>query len=108
MLKKFTVSDPVYFHSDWQDSSVSQLKLQGLTIDEIYENLIRSLDPKLFSKRTGETLKDCISRYMKFKSLDEERTYLRKKMSKEIQTNRKVDIKEQIKQLNSQIEELEK
>lgn len=28
-------------------------------------------------------------------------------MSKEIQTNRKVDIKEQIKQLNSQIEELE-
>lgn len=107
-VKKFTVSDPVYFHSDWQDSSVIQLKLQGLTIDEIYENLIRSLDPKLFSKRTGETLKDCISRYMKFKSLDEERTYLRKKMSKEIQTNRKVDIKEQIKQLNSQIEELEK
>lgn len=46
-VKKFTVSDPVYFHSDWQDSSVIQLKLQGLTIDEIYENLIRSLDPKL-------------------------------------------------------------
>lgn len=107
-VKKFTVSAPVYFHSDWKESSLVQLKLQGLTIDEIYENLIRSLEPKLFSKRPDESLKDCVLRYTKFKSLDEERTNLRKKMSKEIQTNRKVDIKEQIKQLNSQIEELEK
>lgn len=49
-VKKFTVSDPVYFHSDWKESSLVQLKLQGLTTDEIYENLIRSLDPKLFQR----------------------------------------------------------
>lgn len=105
--KSFNVTEPIYFHTEWKNRDSIKLNLQGISIDDIYENLIRYIQPKLFNRRQEESLKQCISRFNEYEARDNERCVLRNKMDKEIQINRKIEIKEQIKKLNSQIKELQ-
>ena len=106
-VKEFKVTEPVYFHTDWQKRKTLGLFLEGMSIDDVYENLIRYVEPKMFKRRPDEALKQCINRFKEYQSVDKERSQLRKKMNNEIQTNRKLKIKEQIKKLNAKIKELQ-
>ena len=106
-VKEFKVTEPAYFHTDWQKRETLGLFLEGMSIDDVYENLIRYVEPKMFKRRPDEALKQCINRFKEYQSVDKERSQLRKKMNNEIQTNRKLKIKEQIKKLNAKIKELQ-
>ena len=52
-----------YYHTDWQDEAALSLRLEGLTLDAVYENLVRqiagsSLDPETENPELslGETI----------------------------------------------------
>ena len=49
-VKEFKVTEPVYFHTDWQKRKTLGLFLEGMSIDDVYENLIRYLFRSLLIK----------------------------------------------------------
>lgn len=102
----FSVSLSDYFVSDWLESEDISLEIKGLSLDEVYKNWLRELEPELSSYDVTADLSKIIEIHSQIKSLNMEKEKLKAKMKKEIQTNRMFDIKEQIKELNSKINEL--
>lgn len=104
--ESFSVSISDYFISDWLESEDISLEIKGLSLDEVYKNWIKKLEPELSSYNATADFSKIIEIHSQITSLNMEKEKLKIKMKKEIQTNRMFAIKEQIKGINSKINEL--
>ena len=104
--ESFSVSLSDYFVSDWLESEDISLEIKGLSLDEVYKNWLKELEPELSSYNAISDFSKIIEIHSQIKSLNMEKERLKTKMKKEIQTNRMFAIKEQIKVINSKINEL--
>ena len=63
-----------YYHTDWLEEEELPLKLEGLTVDKVYENFVRQIaGDKLQAENAEESLKDSVAR-------DEQRQALQKQI----------------------------
>lgn len=95
-----------YFHSDWYEPSNLIFKLEGLDLDTVYENLVRSIAGDVLQKpeEKDETLKESVERQNLRQNLQKQIEKLRKKIFKEKQINKQFELSNQLKKLQRQLD----
>ena len=94
-----------YYRTDWVAEENLPLHLEGLTIDAVYENLIRQIAGDSLTGDESTTLKESVEQQKQREQLEKQIATLEAKMKKEKQLNRKMELKAEIKKLQSGLEE---
>lgn len=95
-----------YYHTDWVTEETFSLRIDGLNIDMVYENLVRQIAGDALLKENNESLKETVERRSAQEKLEKEITKLRAKVRKEKQFNRQVELNKQLKTLVKKLEEI--
>ena len=95
-----------YYHTDWVTEESFSLRIDGLNMDTIYENLVRQIAGDTLAQENGESLKDTVERQAAREKLSKEIERLRAKIRREKQFNRQIELNAQLKQLIKKLEEL--
>ncbi len=94
-----------YYHTDWLEESALPLKLDGLNIEQVYENFVRQIAGEALSG-TSETLKESVERDERRKELQKQIAVLQVKVWRERQLNKQVQLNAELKRLKKELEEL--
>lgn len=95
-----------YYHTDWVTEESFSLRIEGLNMDTIYENLVRQIAGGELAKENNESLKETVERQIAREKLLKDIEKLRAKVRKEKQFNRQVEMNRELKRLNKELEEL--
>jgi len=96
-----------YYHTDWLDEDALPLKLEGLSIDAIYENFVRQIAGEtLSSESSQETLKESVERDLQKQELQKQIAVLQGKIKKEKQLNKQMQMNSELKKLKKQLNEI--
>ena len=80
-----------YYHTEWLAEDELPLKLEGLSVDAVYENFVRQIaGDKLKSEATGESLKESVARDEQKQALQKQIDTLKAKIRKEKQLNKQM------------------
>lgn len=94
-----------YYHTDWLEESALPLKLDGLNVEQVYENFVRQIAGEALSG-TSETLKESVERDERRKELQKQIAVLEVKVWRERQLNKQVLLNAELKRLKKELEEL--
>lgn len=97
-----------YYHTDWMEEADLPLRLEGLTLDAVYENLVRqiagsSLEPE--TENPELSLGETIALTEKLEKLQKEIARLEKLARAEKQPKKKYELAQQISRLRAELEE---
>ncbi len=95
-----------YYHTDWVTEDTFSLRIDGLNMDTIYENLVRQIAGDTLTQENSESLKETVERQAAREKLTKDIEKLSAKIRKEKQFNRQVELNKQLKALLKQLEEL--
>lgn len=96
-----------YYHTNWCEETELIVKLEGLNLDDVYENLVRQIaGNKLQSDNSTETLKQSVERNKEIESLQKQISILQNKIRKEKQLNKQIEMNTELKKLRSMLEKL--
>ena len=96
-----------YYHTNWCEATELVVKLEGLNLDDIYENLVRQIaGDKLQSDSSTESLKQSVERDKEIETLQKQISILQNKIRKEKQLNKQIEINTELKKLRSALEKL--
>lgn len=88
-----------YYHSDWTDASDLPLQVDGLTLDQVYENFLRQVSGGRLQANSGSDLKESIEREKRRQALEKQIAVLQGKIKREKQFNRQVEMNAELKTL---------
>ena len=95
-----------YYHTDWVLPQELPLRMEGLTIDAVYENFVRQIAGDALEGGQSETLKESVGRSEKKAQMEKQIAALRSKMRKEKQLNVQMRLNAEIKALKKELEEI--
>lgn len=95
-----------YYHTDWLIEGDVPLLIEGLSLDDVYENLIRKIAGSSLSEDKNISLKEAIDIDKKRQSLEKKISSLKTQIKNEKQFNRQVELNEKLKSIKSELEEL--
>lgn len=96
-----------YYHTSWLEETELIVKLEGLNLDDVYENLVRQIaGDKLQSDKFSESLKQSVERDKKIETLQKRISILQNKIRKEKQLNKQIEMNTELKTLRSVLEKL--
>lgn len=96
-----------YYHTDWLPEEELPLKVEGLSVDKVYENFVRQIAGDALAVSTsGETLKESAERDEKRQVLQTQIAKLQKKIKSEKQLNKQMELNAQLKKLKKELEEI--
>lgn len=96
-----------YYHTDWLEAENLPVKMEGLSIDIVYENYVRQIAGEQLGKsNAGESLKDSVEKDLQKQSLEKQIVSLKTKLKKEKQFNKQVELNNGIKKIRKELEEL--
>ena len=95
-----------YYHTDWVTEETFSLRIDGLNMDTIYENLVRQIAGDTLAQENSESLKETVERQATREKLEKDIEKLRAKIRKEKQFNRQVELNKQLKQLIKKLEDI--
>ena len=96
-----------YYHTEWLEEDELPLKLEGLSVDAVYENLVRQIaGDKLKSETSGESLKESVARDEQKQALQKQIDTLKAKIRKEKQLNKQMQMNNELKKLKKKLEDL--
>ena len=94
-----------YYHTEWLTEDELPLKLEGLSVDAVYENFVRQIaGDKLKSETSGESLKESVARDEQKQALQKQITTLQAKIRKEKQLNKQMQMNTELKKLKKELE----
>lgn len=94
-----------YYHTDWLEKDDLPLKLEGLSVDAVYENFVRQIaGDKLKTETEGESLKESVDRDKQIQQLQKQIDKLKKKIKKEKQLNKQMEMNAELKKLKKELE----
>lgn len=83
------------------------LKLEGLSVDAVYENFMRQIaGDKLKAEAAGETLKESVARDEQKQALQKQIDTLKTKIRKEKQLNKQIQMNNELKKLKKELDSL--
>lgn len=94
-----------YYHTGWMEEAALPLKLEGLSTDQVYENLVRQIAGGALS-RAGETLKESVERDKRRQELQKQIAALQTKVRRERQLNKQVELNAELKRLKQELESI--
>lgn len=96
-----------YYYTDWLPEGNLPLKLEGLSIDTVYENFVRQIAGEELSQTySGESLKESFFREEQRQTLQKQIIILQAKIRKEKQFNKQVSLSSKLKMLKKELEAL--
>ena len=95
-----------YYHTDWLLESELPLKVDGLSIDKVYENFVRQIAGDALQGESAESLKESVERDARRQELQKQITALQAKVRKEKQLNKQVQLNTELKRLRKELEEM--
>lgn len=97
-----------YYHTDWLLEDELVLRLNGLNMDAVYENYVRQIagDALRVASVETESLKESVERSKQIQLLQKQIVTLQKKIRKEMQLNRQMELNTELKKLKKQLEEI--
>ena len=96
-----------YYHTEWLVEDELPLKLEGLSVDAVYENFVRQIaGDKLKTESAGESLKESVARDEQKQQLKKQINTLQAKIRKEKQLNKQMQMNTELKKLKKELEVL--
>lgn len=96
-----------YYHTEWLAEDELPLKLEGMSVDAVYENFVRQIArDKLKAEVAGESLKESVARDELKQQLQKQITTLQAKIRKEKQLNKQMQMNNELKKLKKELEVL--
>ena len=95
-----------YYHTDWRLEDELGLKLDGLNMDAVYENYVRQIAGDILHTGVAESLKESVERSKQIQLLQKQIVTLQKKIRKEKQLNRQIELNAELKCLRKELSEL--
>ncbi|WP_435029484.1 DUF4391 domain-containing protein [Levyella massiliensis] len=97
-----------YYHTDWLSETELPLKVEGLSIDKVYENFVRQIAGDALRSEEGKTesLKESVERDNRRQELEKQVAALQTKVRKEKQLNKQVQLNTELKGLKKELEEI--
>lgn len=95
-----------YYHTDWLEENELPLKIDGLSIDKVYENFVRQIAGNVLQAEKQESLKDSVERDNRRQELQKQIAVLQQKVRKEKQLNKQVQLNTELKKLRKELEDL--
>ncbi len=97
-----------YYHTDWLPEDELPLKVEGLSIDKVYENFVRQIAGDALRSEEGKTesLKESVERDNRRQELEKQIAALQTKVRKEKQLNKQVQLNAELKKLKKELEVL--
>lgn len=98
-----------YYNTAWQEPDKLFLRLEGLTIDAIYDGFVRQIAGERLASPNGTeiSLKDAVERDTQRQLLLKQISMLEKRVNNEKQFNRRVELNAELKKLKNALSELE-
>ncbi|MBE7009637.1 MAG: DUF4391 domain-containing protein, partial [Ruminococcaceae bacterium] len=89
-----------YYHTDWMQEDELPLRLDGLTMDAVYESFVRQIaGDRLNAADAAEDLQTSVDRSKEREDLEKRIAALQSKIRKEKQLNRQVEMNAELKRL---------
>ena len=96
-----------YYHTDWVMLDELPVKMEGLSIDAVYENFVRLIAGEQLVKTDGtETLKDSIEKDLQKQKMEKQLATYMTKLKKEKQFNKQVELNSMIKRLKKELKRI--
>lgn len=95
-----------YYHTDWLEETELPLKIDGLSIDKVYENFVRQIAGDVLQAEKQESLKESVDRDNRRQELQKQISALQIKVRKEKQFNKQMQLNTELKKLKSKLEDL--
>lgn len=95
-----------YYHTDWRLEDELGLKLDGLNMDTVYENYVRQIAGDVLHTGEAESLKESVECSKQIQLLQKQIVTLQKKIRKEKQLNRQIELNAELKCLRKELSEL--
>lgn len=98
----------IYYHTDWLPETDLPLKVEGLSVDKVYENFVRQIAGDSLRSEEGKTesLKESVERDNRRQELEKQVAALQTKVRKEKQLNKQVQLNAELKKLKKELEDL--
>ena len=96
----------IYYHTEWLPESDLPLKVDGLSIDKVYENFVRQIGGNALQTGDTESLKESVERDARRQELQKQITTLQAKVRKEKQLNKQVQLNTELKKMKKELEEI--
>lgn len=93
-----------YYHTDWMEETELPLKIDGLSIDKVYENFVRQIAGEALQAENHESLKDSVQRDNRRQELEKQIAVLQQKVRKEKQFNKQMYLNAELKKLKKELE----
>ncbi|MBQ6342477.1 MAG: DUF4391 domain-containing protein [Anaerolineaceae bacterium] len=98
----------MYYHTEWAEESGLPLRLEGLKMDQVYENFVRQIAGEVLNAENEESLKELVERDAEREKLEKQIAAFQAKIRKEKQLNKQVEMNTELKKLKRQIAQEEK
>ena len=97
-----------YYHTDWLPETELPLKVEGLSVDKVYENFVRQIagDALRSEASKPESLKESVERDNRRQELEKQIAALQTKVRREKQLNKQVQLNAELKKLQKELEDL--
>lgn len=95
-----------YYHTDWLIEDDIPLLVEGLNIDNVYENFVRQIAGDFLSER-DLSLKESVCKSNKRKELQKRILKLETQVRNEKQFNKQVELNDSLKQIKKELEDYE-
>ena len=95
-----------YYHTDWLTEPELPLKVDGLSLDKVYENFVRQIAGDVLQAERQESLKDSVERDIRRQELQKKIDVLQAKVRKEKQLNKQVQLNTELKKLKAELQNL--
>ena len=96
-----------YYSTEWMNEDALLLKLEGLSVDSVYENFVRQVAGNVLAvSASDETLKESVDHDEKRQVLQTQIAKLQKKIKSEKQLNKQMELNAQLKKLKKELEVL--
>ncbi|EOU1921137.1 TPA: DUF4391 domain-containing protein [Clostridium perfringens] len=95
-----------FYYTDWMREEELPIKLKGLDLDVVYENILRDIGGERLNIQKDETIEDSIKRDEKIQELNYQIERLKIKRRKTKQLNKQMKINDEIRILKKEIKKL--
>ena len=96
-----------YYHTDWLTKDKIHFEIDGLNMDLLYEGFIKQIAGDTLTINVNESVGTAILRTEEKEKLDKKISALEKKLYREKQFNRQVQLNAELKALRNKLEELD-
>ena len=88
-----------YYHTPWMPEDTLRFRLEGLTLDALYESLVRQIAGGTLDAAPAEDLRDTVARDEHRRKLERQIALLEGRLRREKQLNRRLELNTELKKL---------